>query len=146
MTKVTIDFPNDIPLTPRHSEAAIQAMRVVNAMAQWFGADVQAAVAINTEGGGNRNVLSFSFTGERATQAAENVGFFLENNPDIKRAYIKPSAAEKIAGGATSVKMNLDTLSQYKPNDFDMAAYDAGHNGSIVSRRVSSEEGRAKGS
>ncbi len=143
MTTVTIETPNDIPLPHTQSEAVIQSTRVVNAMARWFGVDVKAGVSVERDPEeGDRKVVSFSFVGDRAHQARDNVAFFLDNNTDIKGAFIKPSHANKL--GDAPVKMDLDQLSKYQSNAFDMAAYDAGHNGSIVSRRVIGLQGKGK--
>jgi hypothetical protein len=139
MTKVIIETPDDIPLAHTHLEAVMQSTRVVNAMAKWFGVDVKAAVSAKEDG----KVISFSFEGERSKAAAENVGFFLENSPDLKSAFLKPSQVERLSGNA-AVQMDLDKLARLSSNSFDMAVYDAGHNGSIVSRQVSAAEGQSK--
>lgn len=143
MTKITIETSDSITLPHTHAEAVLQCTRVVDAMARWFGVDVQAVVSAepNPQGSEDRKIVSFSFSGDRANQARQNVDFFLDNNPDIKSAFIKPSQADRLAGGS-EVKMDLDKLAKIRSNGFDNAVYDAGHNGSIISQRVSGEQGK----
>jgi hypothetical protein len=141
MVKITYKTPNDAHISPK--DVVKKSANVVDAMARWFGADVEAIVSNepNPQGGENRRVVSFHFSGDRADEARKNVGIFLENSTDIGSAFIKPSQTDKLKE-TTSVKMDLGMLATFRRKDFKAAEFYAGHNGSIISQRVSGEQGR----
>ena len=136
MPKTTIDMPNDVNVI--QSNAAMQTIRVAQAMARWFEADVNAVVS----DGECMKVISLSFAGDFSKLATEHVGFFMEKG-GLGAAFIKPSLASKL-DDSNEIKMNLDKIATIPSQIIDDAARDAAYNGRVIANRVNRDEGRIK--
>lgn len=148
MAKIIIDVLNGVDLHEPHMRAASLSADIVHEMAKWFKVETTAKLSRV----GDQKIITFTFESKYADRdkneaakkaAAENVRIFIKNHADLQDAFIPRSEVERLAG-STSIKMDLDTLSEIKPDKLKTAASAAAIEGSSISHHVSRNAGRSK--